>query len=287
MHNLPFIKMHGCGNDYVFVDGFETDLPRDPAKLAIKVADRNFGVGSDGLILLVPVADDTADVEMRMFNADGSEGDMCGNGVRCVALWMARQQRVSEMCRVRTKSRLVTATVSPLSADSNSGTVSVDMGAPVIESADDTTECLTDISLPGQSESTPQIEFTRVSMGNPHAVIFNQELSDRNVKLLGAAIERHSTFPNGTNVEWVNIVSPTELQVRVWERGSGETLACGSGACAVGVAAVLRGFCRRGEPIGISLPGGRLEICWKPGGHVLLTGPATVSFVGTWHGDVA
>jgi diaminopimelate epimerase len=181
----------------------------------------------------------------------------------------------------------VIARVIALDRHTATATISVDMGPPGFQAAAIISpELLDDVRLPGCSANASAIEFTRISMGNPHAVIFGHELNDRNVRQLGAMIERHSRFPSGTNVEWVHVISPTELKVRVWERGSGETLACGSGACAVGVAAVLRGISPRNTPIKVALPGGRLEVCWSDEGHVLLTGPSAVSFRGTWQTDV-
>lgn len=281
MPRVPFIKMQGAGNDYVFIDGFVTPCPESAAELAVQVSDRHRGIGSDGLIMMVPPDDKTCDVEMRMWNADGSEGQMCGNGVRCVALWMALQQRVTGACRVRTKSRTVAVDVLELQRNGLRGRFRADMGCPEfsVESGD-RLEYLNDVRLPGVEDAN--VGVVAVSMGNPHAVVFADELTDRNVRHAGRIIECHPRFPGGTNVEWVRVVSETKLHVRVWERGSGETQACGSGACAAAVAAIDQGYCARGEPIQVDLPGGRLEVEWQKSGTLWLAGPAAVSFTGEW-----
>ncbi|MCP4784900.1 MAG: diaminopimelate epimerase [Fuerstiella sp.] len=272
MSDIAFIKMHGAGNDYVFIDGFATQVPQFPEQLARSVSDRNFGIGSDGLIVMSPA--DHADVEMQMWNSDGSEGAMCGNGARCVALWMSLQNRVSETCQIQAASRVVTATAVELNRSCNSGIFSVDMGQPAVISEQ---EQLPDVKLPG---TDADVAFTSVSLGNPHAVIFVDQLTDRVVRHVGSQIETHSRFPDRTNVEWVQLVSATEIDLRVWERGSGETLACGTGACAAVVAAVQRSFCTADEEISVNLPGGRLHVRIDEFGHIWLTGPAKVSFSG-------
>ncbi len=272
LSDIAFIKMHGAGNDYVFIDGFATEVPQFPAQLARAVSDRHFGIGSDGLIVMSPI--DHADVEMRMWNADGSEGAMCGNGARCVALWMYLQNRVSETCQIQAAARVVTATTVELDRSRNSGIFSIDMGQPALISK---SERLPDVKLPSTDS---EVEFTPVSLGNPHAVVFVDQLTDRVVRHVGSMIEQHSRFPDRTNVEWVQLVSTTEINARVWERGSGETLACGTGACAAVVAAILRGDCSTDEEITVNLPGGRLQVRVDEDGHIWLTGPAQISFSG-------
>ncbi len=272
MSEIAFIKMHGAGNDYVFIDGFATQVPPSPEQLARSVSDRHFGIGSDGLIVMSPA--DHADVEMRMWNADGSEGAMCGNGARCVALWMHLQNRVTETCQIQTASRVVAATAVELDRPRNCGILSVDMGPPAVSSQ---SERLTDVHLPGTDSD---VEFTPVSLGNPHAVVFVDDLTDRVVRRVGSQIETHSRFPDRTNVEWVQLVSATEINARVWERGSGETLACGTGACAAVVAAIQHGYCSADQEITVNLPGGRLQVRIDEFGHIWLTGPAKVSFSG-------
>ena len=276
--------MHGAGNDYVFVDGFTTGLPNEPDKTAVQVSNRNFGIGSDGLILMVPPTDSSHDVQMRMWNADGSVGEMCGNGVRCVALWMWLQNRVRGSCRIKTGSRVVDARVLQVADDCCNGTVVVDMGR-VESNSDSEDSFLSDICLSVSGETSLAIQYTSVSVGNAHAVVFDQELSDHNVHYVGRLIQCHDHFPDSVNVEWVQVDSATELTVRVLERGSGETLACGSGACAAAVAAVLRGVCDRDTDIGVNLPGGRLTVLWRSSGQILLSGPASVSFSGEWLED--
>lgn len=275
--------MHGAGNDYVFIDGFETPLPRNPSLTAKLISDRHRGIGSDGLICLVPPSGQNADVEMRMWNADGSVGLMCGNGVRCVALLMSLRGRIKSICRVATSSRIVDVEMENVDHHNKHGFMSVNMGQPEFSSEfAETEETIPVITNPAWASQ--KIQFTEVSMGNPHAVIFGLNLSDENVCGLGRLIETHERFPDGVNVEWVEVVSPTQFNVRVWERGSGETMACGSGACAVAVAAVLRGISPRGERLQIRLPGGELNACWQTSGDVTLRGTATLAFTGIWHG---
>ena len=272
MSEFSFIKMHGAGNDYVFVDGFVSPMPRSPEQLASMVSNRHLSVGADGLIVMSPSGD--ADVAMHMWNADGSEGAMCGNGVRCVALWMELRNRSSGSCRIQTASGIVTATTVKLNRSSSGGIFSVDMGSP---GASTDSELLPDVTLPGDDTN---VKFTAVSLGNPHAVVLVDELTDRVVRHVGAKIETHARFPDRTNVEWVQVVSPTEITVRVWERGSGETLACGTGACAAVVAAIQRGYCSGDHQINVNMPGGRLQVRMDEVGHIWLTGPAQVSFSG-------
>jgi len=283
MTDLPFIKMHGAGNDYVFVDGFETSLPPDPQSLAQQVSNRHFGIGSDGLVFLIPPTDGSSDVQMRMWNADGSEGSMCGNAARCVALWMHSQQRTTSVCRIATTSDLVMATVLSFDADNVTGDVSIQLPGPRFGSAGE--DQLDGLSLPDQPGHA--VRFTGVSIGNPHAVLFVDRLDDDWVLRIGRQISEHDRFPGGVNVEFVHAISADELLVRVWERGSGETLACGSGACAAVAAAIRKGICAHDQPVRVSLPGGTLTVCWNQGDvdspeSLTLTGPAAISFAGIW-----
>jgi len=279
MTRVPFLKLHGAGKDYVFIDGFVVALPDDPQQLAQRISDRNFSVGSDGLVFLIPPADDDADVAMRMWNSDGSEGAMCGNAARCIAFWMKRERRTGNTCRISTASGLVMATI--LDSTESSATVCVQLAAPQFPTLSE--QSLEALHLPGGLDNP--LMFTQVSIGNPHAVIFVSELSDRLVRQLGSAVSQHDRFPGGTNVEWVRVESPEKLSVRVWERGSGETLACGSGACAAVAAAITRGFCEKNTDIEVNLPGGALRVKWEElqGAQpetLLLTGPAELSFLG-------
>ncbi len=276
---LKFIKMHGLGNDYVYVDCFRQPIPSDPVSLAQKVADRHFGVGGDGLILVCPSS--IADARMRMFNADGSESEMCGNGIRCVAKLVYDQG----ICK---KDRLTIETgrgVLSLDLSINGGKVCqvrVDMGEPILEAALIPTTLLG--SPPQESElvlGNNSFRFTCVSMGNPHAVTFVDAIESSLVFGIGPQVETHAAFPKRTNVEFVRVDSRGEFTMRVWERGSGETLACGTGACAVLVAGVLTGRLDR-RAIG-HLRGGDLQLEWDEStNHVFMTGPATEVFQGTW-----
>lgn len=276
---LKFVKMEGLGNDYVYVDCFRQPIPQDPAALARVIADRHFGVGGDGLILVCP--SDKADARMRMFNADGSESEMCGNGVRCVA-------KLVHDHGIATKPRLTIETgrgVLTLDLEIESGKtrrVRVDMGEPILEAARIPTTLagnppvLADLPVGGRT-----LALTCVSMGNPHAVCFVDSITDELVLGLGPQVENHPAFPRRVNVEFVRVDNPGEFTMRVWERGSGETLACGTGACAVAVAGVLTGKLNR-KVVG-HLRGGDLLLEWDQAtNHVFMTGPAVEVFQGTW-----
>jgi diaminopimelate epimerase len=275
---MRFTKMHGIGNDYVYVNGFEHAVD-DPAALAVRIADRHTGVGGDGLILILPPADaQAADVRMRMFNADGSEAEMCGNGIRCVAKYVydhgiARREEL----RIETGRGVLTLQVFPENGKVRQ--VRVNMGEPIFKSAEIPTTLAGDPPLKAPLEVAGRVlEVTCVSMGNPHCVTFVEELSDAWVRGVGPLVERHPAFPNRVNAEFVEVVSPRELRVRVWERGSGETQACGTGACAAAVAGVLTG--RTGGEVLCRLPGGDLTLEWDGAGDVYLTGPAVEVFTG-------
>jgi diaminopimelate epimerase len=278
---LKFTKMHGIGNDYVYISTFEEELAGDPSKLAIAVSDRHFGIGSDGLILIVP--SDKADARMRMFNADGSESEMCGNGVRCVAKYIhdhgiARKGRVT----VETGRGILTLDLDV--EDDLVRRVRVDMGPPILEAEKIPTTLPGDppIDVPVTIEGL-DLKITAVSMGNPHAVAFVEDVANFPVEKIGAALERHSSFPRRVNVHFVEVITPHEVRMRTWERGSGITLACGTGACAVAVAGVLTGRTR--ERVLAHLPGGDLSLDWDgPGAPIFMTGPATEVYTGEWPG---
>jgi len=276
---MKFTKMHGLGNDYVYVETFNQPPPSDPARLAVTISDRHFGVGSDGLILIMP--SERADARMRMFNADGSEGEMCGNGVRCVAKYLydhglARKHRVT----VETGRGVLSLALEI--AGGKVGRVRVDMGTPILTSAEIPT------LLPGDPPVDAPIHLedrtlaaTAVSMGNPHAVIYLDTVLSFPLEVLGPALEHHSAFPRRVNLHIVEIVNRGEVRMRTWERGSGVTLACGTGACAVCVAGVLTG--RTERRILAHLPGGDLELEWPDRqAPVFMTGPATEVFHGEW-----
>ena len=278
---MKFTKMHGIGNDYVYVSTFDQKAPADPSALAVKVSDRHFGIGSDGLILIGP--SERADGRMRMFNADGSESEMCGNGIRCVAKYVydrgiARKPRV----RIETGRGILTLDIE--AEDDRARRVKVDMGVPILQGSDIPT------TLPGD----PPIEVpvtvngytlrvTAVSVGNPHAVVFVDDVVGYPVESVGAALERHPSFPRRVNAHFVQVVEPGEVRMRTWERGSGITLACGTGACAVCVAGVLTG--KTDRTILAHLPGGDLTLEWPADdASVFMTGPATEVFSGEWPG---
>ena len=267
---MRFTKMHGAGNDYVYVDLFEEQLDLDAAPaLARAMSDRHKGIGADGLILLGPGRD--ADVSMVMFNADGSRAEMCGNGIRCLAkLAYERERSRAEPMRVETDGG-----IKKVELFVEGGRVTgarVDMGMPVL------VDPLVEIAVSG-----PRVFATCVSMGNPHAVIFVDDVDAAPVARLGPLIETHELFPRGTNVEFVQVLDKEHVRQRTWERGSGETLACGTGACAVGVAGTTRG--RTGDRVTVHLRGGDLVIEWDGIGPVYMTGPAVEVFTGTWpHG---
>jgi diaminopimelate epimerase len=275
---MRFTKMQGCGNDYVYVDLFREKLTGDVSKLAVKIADRHFGVGGDGLILIGP--SERADARMRMFNADGSEAEMCGNGLRCVAKYVydhgiARKDRLN----IETGRGILTVELEVQGGKAQR--VRVDMGEPILLAEKIPT--LLQGDPPTEAELLVEGEaftFTCVSMGNPHAVAFVDEITDRLVHQIGPRVESHEVFPRRTNVEFVKVNSRTDAHMRVWERGSGETLACGTGACAVAVAGVLTG--RFDRKVTLHLLGGDLEIEWAADNHVYKTGPAVEVFSGEW-----
>ena len=283
---MRFTKMHGAGNDYVYVDCFQQPVPGDPAELARRVSDRHFGIGGDGLILILP--SEVADARMWMFNADGSEAEMCGNGIRCVAKYLYDQG----ICRKPSMQIETGAGVLSLDLEIDGGRtrrVRVDMGVPTLEPEKIPT------TLPGDAsrEESPVVDadlevagerlrVTCVSLGNPHAVTFVDWVTDHWVLEIGPKIEVDPHFPRRTNAEFVEVISPTEVRMRVWERGSGETLACGTGATAVCVAGALAG--RTGRKVLVHLLGGDLEIEWADNNHAYMTGPAVEVFTGQWNG---
>jgi len=272
---MKFTKMHGCGNDYVYVNCFEETVD-DPARIAPIVSDRHFGIGSDGLVLIMP--SDAADFRMRMFNPDGSEAEMCGNAIRCVAKYVHDRGLTDKTefdCETGAGILHLVTTVN----DGKVEKVRVNMGPPRLERGE--------IPMKGSSGRVlcepldvdgQTFEVSCVSMGNPHAVIRVDEPTDDLVLGVGPKIENHPLFPARTNVEFVQIISATEIRQRTWERGAGETLACGTGASAVGVACALNGW--TGREVLIHLLGGDLEIDWAEDDCVYMTGPATDVFDG-------
>lgn len=276
---MLFTKMQGAGNDYIYVDCFSQPIPSDPAALARAVSDRHFGVGADGLILICPA--EGADAEMRMFNADGSYSEMCGNGIRCVAKFVH-----DHGIAVRNQLK-ITSAGKPflLDLELRAGKVErvrVDMGEPILTSRDIPT------TLPGDPPVDVPFEIagrtlavTCVSMGNPHCVTYVDSATDELVLGVGPQIETDPRFPKRTNVEFIEVLNREAVRQRTWERGSGETLACGTGACAVCVAGVLTG--RTERRITSKLLGGDLQLEWdEQTNHVFMTGPATEVFSGEW-----
>lgn len=274
---MRFTKMHGAGNDYVYVNCFEETVS-DPVATAIKVSNRNFGIGSDGLILIMP--SDTADVRMRMFNSDGSESEMCGNGIRCVAKYAYDHGIVTKTeITAETGAGILTLQLFPNAAN-KVDRVRVNMGPPRLSREE----------IPMNGTPVAQVvaeelavldrtfKITCVSMGNPHCVIYVDDVDTFPVATYGPLIENHQLFPRRTNVEFIQIISRTEVKQRTWERGAGETLACGTGASAVCVAGVLNNLTDR--KILNHLAGGDLELEWVENGPVFMTGPATEVFTG-------
>lgn len=268
---VKFTKMHGCGNDYIYVNCF-TEKIEEPSVIAKKVSDRHFGIGSDGLILICP--SETADFKMRMFNADGSEGKMCGNGIRCVAKYVYDNGMTDkEIITVETLSGIKTLQLAV--SEGRVQAVTVDMGSPVLTPSQIPVKCEGDRMI-NQPVSVGGKEYyiTCVSMGNPHAVVFTEEeVTALNLEKIGPLFENHEIFPDRVNTEFIHVIDEKTIDMRVWERGSGETLACGTGACASVVACVLNH--KTEDEVLVHLLGGDLEVRYdREKNTVLLTGPA-------------
>lgn len=275
---LRFTKMHGCGNDYVYVNCFEEEV-KDPVSLSIAISDRHFGVGGDGLVLICP--SDRADAKMRMFNADGSEGKMCGNAIRCVGKYLYDHGIV----------RKTTVTIETLSGiktlelflkDGKVDSAQVNMGPAILIPSE------IPVNLPGEQAVAVPVKIageehtiTCVSMGNPHCIVFGGDPYELDLPKIGPLFENDPLFPERVNTEFIEVLDDHTLNMRVWERGSGETWACGTGACAAAVAAVLNGFCKKGKDISVRLRGGELTIRYTDEA-VFMTGKATEVFRGEW-----
>jgi diaminopimelate epimerase len=279
---VPFTKLHGLGNDYLYVNCFDYQRDMNWGKLAREMADRHFGPGSDGLILVLP--SEIADFRMRMFNSDGSEGDMCGNGMRCFAKYVYERGLTEKMSfTVETRAGIVE---SHLTVDNGIVTrVCVDMGVPLFGRSE------TPLARLDGPEPVMNLEVTLgdetflgtpLFLGNPHCVFFTHNLAEIDLERIGPGLERHPLFPRKANIEFVEVKSRWEIDMRVWERGSGITLACGTGACASVVAAVLHGFADRGAVVTVNLPGGALEVIWRQDGHVWQMGPAVEVYRGIY-----
>lgn len=287
---MRFTKMHGIGNDYVYVNCFEETLPGDPAEIAQEIADRHFGVGGDGMILICP--SEVADARMRMFNADGSESEMCGNGVRCVAKYVYDHGICrNNTLRIETGAGVLTLEV--FADNDRVQRVRVDMGEPILEADRIPTTLaarqVVNYPLDGDPNAPENAwwrdcglepQMTCVSMGNPHVVLYCRDVAAVPLEQVGPRFENAPIFPRRINVHFVQVHTPGEVTMRTWERGSGITLACGTGASAVCVAGVLTGRTQR--TIQAHLPGGDLELTWGDDNHVYMTGPATEVFSGEW-----
>ncbi len=276
--NRTFYKMQGAGNDYIYFDCLETPFPT-PQKLAVQLSDRHFSIGGDGLVLILPSR--IADCRMRMFNADGSEGKMCGNALRCIAKYLYDVKGIkNRILTIETKAGIKTVSVRTKRHTGEAYAFTVDMGKPVfrpyrIPAAFDGGKIVSHPLLVGDTTYS----VTCLSMGNPHCVVFGEDPALLDLEKLGPAFEQHPAFPERINTEFVQVLGENSLKVRVFERGSGETLACGTGACAAAVAAVLNGYAKEGEAIQVALPGGTLEVLYT-GETVFLTGPAEIAFRG-------
>ena len=273
---MKFTKMHGLGNDYVYVNCFEEKIDNPPA-VARFVSDRHFGIGSDGLIMINPSK--TADFEMEMYNADGSRGEMCGNGIRCVAKYVY-DYGLTDKTQISVETLGGIKYLDLTVEDGKVSQVKVDMGKPELEA-----DLIPIISEREQVIDEPievdgkEYHMTGVSMGNPHAVIYVDDVKGLDLEKIGPKFENHERFPKRINTEFVHCIDRQTVEMRVWERGSGETLACGTGACAVAVASILNGYTER--EVEIRLLGGNLQIEWnEEDNHVYMTGPATVVFDG-------
>ncbi|MFZ7103128.1 MAG: diaminopimelate epimerase [Peptococcaceae bacterium] len=276
---MEFTKMHGLGNDFIIVNRFNEEQRQDYSALAAKLCDRHFGIGADGLILVLPSAE--ADIRMRIFNSDGSEPEMCGNGIRCFAKYVFAEGLIRQkIMRVETLAGIIVPEI--ILDNDKVVSVKVDMGEPQLERSQ--------IPMLGPygnvlkekiTINDQEFEISAVSMGNPHCIIFLADLTDIQLEKWGPLLEKHKLFPNKTNVEFVQIKNREEAVVRVWERGAGVTLACGTGACAVLVAGVQNDLLAR-ESL-IRLPGGDLMIHWAENNHLYMTGPAKEVFRGNIH----
>ena len=275
---LRFTKMHGIGNDYIYINAFDQEIA-DPSALAVKLSDRRFGVGGDGVILICP--SEIADAKMRMFNEDGSEGKMCGNGIRCVAKYLYDYAFVPEdQTTVTIETLSGVKTIELTVEDGEAVAAKVDMGAAILTAAD------IPVLFSGEKMINQPLSVggeiyrvTAVSMGNPHCVTFVDDPYAIGIEKIGPLFERHTAFPEQVNTEFVQVIDDHTLNMRVWERGSGETWACGTGACAAAVAACLNGYCKKGEDVTVHLRGGDLVISYTDD-TVIMTGPATTVFEG-------
>ena len=276
---LNFTKMTGLGNDYIYVDCTDGTKLKNIPEMAKKLSDRHFGIGADGLILIDKPDNKQSDFKMRIFNSDGSEAEMCGNGIRCVAKYI-HDHNLSTNDKIAIDTLAGIKKVKILENDEGvCNEAIVDMGEPIFQDKNIPYNVYEpfnkdlDINVEGE-----KMRFTVVSMGNPHAVTFVEDLDDLQIEMCGPVIESNPIFPNRTNVEFVQIIDKNNIRVRVWERGVGETCACGTGACAATVASGLNGY--TDENVTVALPGGNLIVEWGKDNHIYMQGPATKVFEG-------
>ncbi len=279
---IPFIKMQGCANDYIYLDCLTTDVPNDISTLAIEMSARHFSVGADGIVCICKPTTPAADAKMRMFNADGSEGKMCGNAIRCVGKYLADQGLVKNTAIIETLSgtktlELIYENNTCIAAKVNMGRADIQCkNIPVTHPAD------TMINSP-LTVDNKTYNITAVSMGNPHAVVFiPTSPNSLPLEKIGPKFETHPSFPERVNTEFAHIITPTEIEMRVWERGSGETYACGTGACATAAAAYLNNLTPANTPITVHLKGGDLTITVTPELEVTMQGPAKTVYTGIY-----
>jgi len=273
---MKFTKMHGIGNDYVYVNCFEEEVA-NPEQVAVFVSNRHFGIGSDGLILIKP--SEVADCEMAMYNADGSRSEMCGNGVRCVAKY-AYDHGIARKDRIAVETLAGIKYIDVETENGKASRLTVDMGEPILAAQEIPVVCGHSPVIAEPIEVDGQIyEMTCVSMGNPHAVVPIDNVAGLDIETIGPKFENHERFPRRVNTEFIRVIDRKHVEMRVWERGSGETLACGTGACAVAVACMLNGWTER--EVTIHLLGGDLQIRWdEDTNHVFMKGAATTVFEG-------
>lgn len=275
---IRFTKMHGIGNDYIYINCLEK-MPADLPQLAVEMSDRHFGVGGDGIVLICP--SEVADFKMRMFNNDGSEARMCGNASRCIARYLHDNHITpNNVINLETLSGIKVLSLN-LGGDGEVESVTVDMGEPIFTPSEIPADFIGERMIEQKVETSHgYVNVTAVSMGNPHGVIFVDRLEDVPFDSLGPELEKHQVWPDRANIEFVEVITPSEVRMRVWERGTGETMACGTGACATTVAAALTG--RTGREITVHLRGGDLNVRWGEDNHVYMTGGATKVFDGIY-----
>ena len=270
---MKFTKMHGIGNDYIYVNCFEEKVD-NPEKVSIYVSDRRKGIGSDGLVMIMP--SDKADFRMRIFNADGSEAMMCGNATRCIGKYVYDKGLTDKTeITLETNSGIKYLTLFP--ENGKVEFVEVDMGKAILTPKDIPVNSDKErfISEPVEVDGK-EYKITCVSMGNPHAIVYMDDIKDLDLEKIGPSFENHKLFPDRINTEFIEVIDSHTLNMRVWERGSGETFACGTGACASVVASVLNGYCNHDEEVTVHLRGGDLKITWNSDGTVIMKGPAAL-----------